>query len=333
MTKNKILYSSLVLAGVLSLSGCSAMLPYEDNFKCEKGLDSGVCASVTDVYELSDDMDKLREINALVDNIPNKHKEEVDVSNVVSEDSNGLREVANSISIKQIQDGKPVIFKIKGDNTEAYYYSGRDHEHIVPNDQEVMEYLIKDNEAYKRRLNNEGDDAFKDFLYEKGANGSQRSSRGNNNSNLSHSNLSNGGIDNSSGINHLNDMEDDLSTFLEKDNLEKDSNFNKSGFGNNQAFGTNGDNIMGYGDSSYNNESNLSQRENCQSGDMQIKPINGNVKVCVYAANIRQAPSCKAKVLKVAKKGKVMYAEYEQGGWVKLSDGTFIHRSIVTIEK
>ena len=333
MTKNKILYSSLVLAGVLSLSGCSAMLPYEDNFKCEKGLDSGVCASVTDVYELSDDMDKLREINASGDNIPNKPKEEVDVSNVVSEDSNGLREVANSISIKQIQDGKPVIFKIKGDNTEAYYYSGRDHEHIVPNDQEVMEYLIKDNEAYKRRLNNEGDDAFKDFLYEKGANGSQRSSRGNNKSNLSHSNLSNGGIDNSSGINHLNDMEDDLSTFLEKDNLEKDSNFNKSGFGNNQAFGTNGDNIMGYGDSSYNNESNLSQRENCQSGDMQIKPINGNVKVCVYAANIRQAPSCKAKVLKVAKKSKVMYAEYEQGGWVKLSDGTFIHRSIVTIEK
>lgn len=50
--KNK----SVVVGSILSVSiiflftACSTMLPYRDNFKCERGKDAGVCNSVMEVY-------------------------------------------------------------------------------------------------------------------------------------------------------------------------------------------------------------------------------------------------------------------------------------------
>ncbi len=41
-------------------------------------------------------------------------------------------------------------------------------------------------------------------------------------------------------------------------------------------------------------------------------------------------PSCKALVLRVANQGEELEALYEQGGWIKLKDGTYVHKSIVT---
>lgn len=334
MIKNKILYSSLVLAGVLSLSGCSAMLPYEDNFKCEKGIDSGVCASVNDVYELSDDMDKLRTINASGENIPQKPTKEIAISNI---DSNNLRNIANSISIKQIQNGKPVVFKIKETTLAKNYYAGSDHKYIVPHNQEVVEYLLKDKEAYKRRLNNESNDAFKDYLYKKDSNSASIRNRSTISNNLSNDNLSNGSSFNDS--NQLKNNQNDLLAFLnESDNkraygVSKKTNnsnaLNSTNKFNNSSNSNNSNDLNGFNHSSNANLNN----PHCQSGDMQIKYINSNVKVCVYQANIREKPSCRANILGIANKGEVMFAEYEQGGWVKLNNGTFIHRSIVTIEK
>ena len=51
---------TILIVPLILLYGCS-MLPYRDNFKCEKGKDSGVCNSVVEVYMLSDDMNVLRE--------------------------------------------------------------------------------------------------------------------------------------------------------------------------------------------------------------------------------------------------------------------------------
>jgi len=56
--------------------------------------------------------------------------------------------------------------------------------------------------------------------------------------------------------------------------------------------------------------------------------LNKYIKVCVLNANIRKAPNCKAKIVKVVHKGDKLYALYEQNEWIKLKDNNFIHRSI-----
>jgi len=58
------------------------------------------------------------------------------------------------------------------------------------------------------------------------------------------------------------------------------------------------------------------------------KILNKYIKVCVLNANIRQAPNCKAKIVKVAHKGDKLFALYEKNGWIKLKNNNFINRSI-----
>ena len=56
------------------------------------------------------------------------------------------------------------------------------------------------------------------------------------------------------------------------------------------------------------------------------------VKVCVYKANIRKKPSCKADVVKVVKKGSILYANaLVNDAWIKVKDG-YIHKSLVCKE-
>jgi len=59
------------------------------------------------------------------------------------------------------------------------------------------------------------------------------------------------------------------------------------------------------------------------------KKINKYIKVCVANANVRALPNCKAKVVKVVKKGTKLYAlSVNKDGWIKLKDGDYIHRSV-----
>gem|GEM_PF-2884003 len=60
--------------------------------------------------------------------------------------------------------------------------------------------------------------------------------------------------------------------------------------------------------------------------------IKKMAEICVWRANIRKEPSCKAEVVKIAKKGDGLFADYEQNGWVKVNDG-YVHKSIITIKK
>lgn len=295
----------------LVLCGCSAMLPYRDSFKCEKGKDGGVCNSVVEVYELSDDMDMLR-IKASSpkdrENAKENKKNKIPTSFIKSSnDEKGLREIANSMSIKQIQDGKPVIFNINGHSLVGYSYE-------VPNNQQVLDYLIKDNNAYIKRLRDESDENLINKTLD---------------SKSSNSNLY--------GENHYAGVNDKDSVL--RDLLADDDSFNnftkqsKTQHNNiesivNPSYSTNQNAV----DNHSNNSLKALENGECQSGDNTIVPINADVKICVYSANIRQKPSCNAKVLRVAKSGEILYGLYSQGGWVKLSDGTFVHRSIIKIK-
>jgi len=63
----------------------------------------------------------------------------------------------------------------------------------------------------------------------------------------------------------------------------------------------------------------------------KIKILNKPIKVCVLNANIRKKPSCKSKIVKVSHKGDSVFALYEKNGWIKLKNGTFIHKSITNL--
>jgi len=199
---------ALTVATTIFITGCS-MLPYRSSFRCNKGKNSGVCASVSKVYEMSFDMDKLKKkkLNQEKEGCDGKcGDEEVKKENSkpIENDTNTtekqkLKDIVEAIEIKKLQDGRPII------------------------------------------------------------------------------------------------IQNNSSTMGKKAAL------------------------------------NTTSIVDCSkvSGDDVIHTLNQNVKVCVYRANIRKEPSCKAKIVRVAKKGEVLYAEYEKNGWVKTDDG-YIHESIIT---
>jgi hypothetical protein len=67
---------------------------------------------------------------------------------------------------------------------------------------------------------------------------------------------------------------------------------------------------------------------NTQNKANKTIPLNKLIKVCVYNANIRTAPSCKAAIVRVAHKGEKLYGYYIKGAWIKVKDG-YIHKSLV----
>jgi len=71
-------------------------------------------------------------------------------------------------------------------------------------------------------------------------------------------------------------------------------------------------------------------KEKCDSTNNNEKttPLNKEVKVCVLNANIREKPSCKAKIVKVVHKNQKLYAYYLKGAWIKVKGG-WIHKSLV----
>ena len=116
-----------------------------------------MCNSVIEVYELSDNMDNLRlkastpqdKENTMLEKENNKGQVSASVFEN-SKEKKELYEIANSISIKQIQDGRPIIFNINELSLVGYDYE-------IPNNQQVLDYLIKDDNAYTKRLRDEKD--------------------------------------------------------------------------------------------------------------------------------------------------------------------------------
>jgi len=247
MIKNSI---ALTVAATVLMTGCS-MLPYRDNFQCEKGKNSGVCASVSEVYEMSFDMDELRkkklnqEEEGCDGECSDKEVKQENIGKPIGNDINSsienqrLKEIVEAIEIKKLQDGRPIV--------------------------------IQNNSVT--------------------------------------------GMDNGT-----------------KQNIQK-MVISKMASQNGAIVGTGVNRAVSSMPSTMVEEitQNTTNVVDCSkgSGDDVIHTLNQDVKVCVYNANIRKEPSCKADVLRVAKKDEVLYAEYEKNGWVKI-DGGYIHKSIIT---
>lgn len=123
MIKNSI---ALTVAATVFMTGCSAMFPYRDDFQCEKGKNSGVCASVSEVYEMSFDMDtlkkkKLNQEEEGCEECGDKDVKKENIGKPIGIDINAtenqrLKEIVEAIEIKKLQDGRPIIIQNNNSN-------------------------------------------------------------------------------------------------------------------------------------------------------------------------------------------------------------------------
>ncbi|MCR6591880.1 putative lipoprotein [Campylobacter insulaenigrae] len=275
--KNKIFFSTLACAFLFN--GC-AMLPYKNDFSCEKGKNNGTCDSVSNVYELSHDKEELRRktikdkngkpiVKDQENNDLKKQTKKED--SFYNDDIKNMIDMIEAVEIKNIQNDTPTIFRytvvmeksdihsknkaIKHKSTILPTKSINENKQVknqdVKNNQDNQD--IKDTQDVK---NNQDNQDIKDTQDVKDVKNTQNSS-------------------------HVKNEDKTIECF-----------------------------------SSLKSEKVM---------------LNKEIKVCVYSANIRKNPSCKAKILNIAKKGDGFFALYEQNGWIALDSGGFIHKSIVEV--
>ncbi|EAL2460519.1 hypothetical protein YZ31_07825 [Campylobacter lari] len=257
--KNKIIFSTLACA---FLFNACAMLPYKNDFSCEKGKNNGTCDSVSNVYELSHDKEELRKRtikhedgNPIAEKQENKQikKQDDNKNSFYDDEFKNMKDIIEAVEIRNIQNNTPTIFRYT--------------------------VVMIDN------------DSSKDKTTKSKSSQSKSSSSISNSSQLS--------------AKTINKTKKDISN---------NQDANKDNQGNIQTLGED-------------------KTNECFSSSKSEKIIlNKEIKVCVYSANIREKPSCKAKVLSIAKEGDIFFALYEQDGWIALSNGSFIHKSIAEVQ-
>lgn len=322
--------------GIVSLSfliftGCG-MLPYRNDFQCQKGKNSGVCNSVSDVYELSSDMDDLR-----LRTLDEKSEEEIRESQEAEHKkaleqaknefkTQKLQEMAEAYEIRQIQNEHPVIFRFyldddKRENANSYLAAYDAENKATQTKKKATKPKKKANANTKKKATAKKQPA------KQTNNGLLADSNASKETNSSLENYVNNYIAGLDGNNSKNGSDNNASYYAGKDlnasGFDKDLN---SSLANNKDLNSS-DNLQDLLNQAF---AQGKASVDCGASGGKRTEINADVKVCVYAANIRQEPSCKAKVLRVANKGEVLKALYEQDGWIRLNDGTYIHKSIVT---
>ncbi|QDQ35788.1 SH3 domain-containing protein [Campylobacter jejuni] len=331
MIKNSAI--TLSLAASIFLGACS-MLPYKENFSCEKGKDNGMCGSVTEVYDLSSDMDELRKKTDR--EYEQKHSEvKAEAKTKAEQEARDsfrtlkLQEMVESVEIRKIQNETPTIFR--------YYLSEEEASNKA--DVALISENDKESKAIRKDLKNQT---------EKANLQTNKSAKNGKNTHLKHSNKSVSKNDskiknNANKETNINKLYDGIKIYDNNESGIKDANLtNKEGNASSvntldiNSTKSNAEQNLSTANTNTNGIDKNSQVANepaidCSaSSDSKITQINGKVKVCVYHANIREMPSCKALVLRVANQGEELEALYEQGGWIKLKDGTYVHKSIVT---
>lgn len=285
MIKQKQILLSFITASLLC--GCG-MLPYKESFSCEKGKENGICGSVSEVYDLSSDMEEFRK-KANKEYAKETAKKEQNKSITNNNDifkQLKLQEIVEAVEIRKIQNETPTIFR--------YYLNEREAEEklglatVSANDKE-SQVIKKDLNANKQSNHHK----------EKTA---QKSNSKNYNAKMAKKEgivIYDESLDlNSSKALDSNTSLNEINTSIQTNDL---------------------------------NSTLQTKQENCSpNANEVITQINDIVKVCVYSANIRAGASCKAPVLRVALRGEELEALYEKGGWIKLKDGTYVHKSIVT---
>lgn len=284
---------SLISLSLLILTGC-AMLPYRNSFQCERGKNSGVCGSVSDIYELSSDMDDLR-LRTLdekdekeIKQAKLKEQEEALKSAKLDFKHKKLQEMVEAVEIRNIQNEHPAIFRFFLDESK------------------------KDNKSSYLALYNEANKDNKKVQKPKKTTKTQTTKK--------------------TKANVVNSIDKGLKPSV-TDKVGNDSNSSKR----NTYLVSNDENLTAIKDLNASLDNKLQQAYvkgkesvDCSASGGKRTDINAEVRVCVYAANIRKEPSCKAQVLRIANNNEVLFALYEQDGWVRLNDGTYIHKSIIT---
>lgn len=319
MKKHFLKLSSAIVLGALLFEGCS-MLPYRDDFQCQKGKNSGVCGSVSEVYDLSSDMDDLR--LRTLDGGKAKAKQE-EVKKIEEEKQRQkelftkqkLQEMVEATEIRNIQNEHPTIFRFYLDEDKRVPTSAP---LVWNNDYSVSSSSIGADDSRKDKKS-KPQKTTQTKLKTNNAKAEQNSKKdakalqqnGNLKGRFGSLNAQNNQAENNQSVNALFEVIGDTNASkavsLKDENTSpavNEASNKKSEFSNNN--------------------------ELCSPSGGAKKEINAKVKVCVFAANIRENPSCKAKVLRIANKDEVLFALYEQDGWVKLNDGTYIHKSIIT---
>lgn len=284
---------SLISLSLLMLAGC-AMLPYRNSFQCEKGKNSGVCGSVSDIYELSSDMDDLR-----LRTLDEKDEKEIKQAKLKEQEEalklakldfkyKKLQEMVEAVEIRNIQNEHPTVFRFFLDESK------------------------KDSKSSYLALYNETNKDNKKVQKPKKTAKTQTTKR--------------------TKANVVNSIDKGLKPSV-TDKVSNDSNSSKA----NTYIASNDENLTAIKDLNTSLDNKLQQAYvkgkesvDCSASGGKRTDINAEVRVCVYAANIRKEPSCKAQVLRIANNNEVLFALYEQDGWVRLNDGTYIHKSIIT---
>ncbi|WP_270983113.1 SH3 domain-containing protein [Campylobacter helveticus] len=307
MIKQKQILLSFITASFLC--GCG-MLPYKESFSCEKGKENGICGSVSEVYDLSSDMEEFRK-KANKEYAKEAAKKEQNKSKI--SDDNGafkqlkLQEMVEAVEIRKIQNETPTIFRYYLDEKEAKEKAGL----------AIVSENDKESKAIKKDLN-----ANKQSNHHKEKK-TQSSTSKNHNAKVVKKNKD------LKELKELNATNSKEGIVIYDDNQSLDFNQSKA-----LDFNASLNELNSSINSSQTNDLNntlQNTQENCSpNANEAITQINDTVKVCVYSANIRAGASCKAPVLRVAFKGEVLEALYEKGGWIKLKDGTYVHKSIVT---
>lgn len=318
MKKHSLRLFIVLILGAFLIQACSAMLPYKDDFQCQRGKNSGVCGSVSEVYDLSSNMDDLRirtldgSKNQDTKNKAKQLEEEMQRQKDIFVKQK-LQEMVEATEIRNIQNEHPVIFRFYLDEdkrvpTSAPLVWNNDHSATnsvkvngVNNGKKSKSQKTTQTNRAKTKANNIDKNSTKEVKVTQQEKPLEKKWA-----------LLN--EENNQSVNKLFKSVEDMNT--SKSVPFKDTNTSSSVnevLIKNPEFSDNKDN-----------------KELCSSSGGVRKEINAEVKVCVYMANIRQEPSCKSKVLRIANKDEVLFALYEQDGWVKLNDGTFIHKSIIT---
>lgn len=323
MNKSFLKLSSVAILTALLFEGCSYMLPYRDDFQCQKGKNSGVCGSVLEVYDLSSDMDSLR--LRTLDGSEAKIKEaeakeilEIQRQQVINEFTHQkLREMVEATEIRNIQNEHPVIFRFFLDEDKRVPNSER----LVWNNDYVTLGNEKAGQNTPKKRNSSKTQSKKNAKQTKPTN---KPKQINANANALNENLKAWQGENNSSIKEPKDINALFANVGDKNASNSVASQNISALNSNSLANQAGDENKTISTPITNNG------VDCSASGGARKEINAQVKVCVYAANIRKEPSCKAEVLRIANKNEVLFALYEQDGWVRLSDGTYIHKSIIT---
>lgn len=297
MIANNVKRVSLSLMACVFLGACS-MLPYKENFSCEKGKSNGMCGSVTEIYDLSGDMDELRKKadknhKKSLPKVEQTQKAKLKAEQEAKDNFRALKlqEMLEAVEIRKIQNQIPTIFVYYPNKKEDSKTQATVEKHSTD---KTREDASKKNNKNVKNHPKTGKNTKTNNLAEV---------------NKLYDNLkihdSNQSANNSTSSKNNHSSLDTISSVQNPDKNQTNQDLN----------GVRDDLIL---------------KNYPANSDSKMVPIDGRVKVSIPYANIRELPSCEAPILRVANKGEELDALYEQDGWIKLKDGAYVQKSIVT---